>query len=99
MGCNCKEMKGFDLTMFKARAYEQKNKKQAAVFVINEKTVSFTDLSNIEKVSGICCYFTTDGVEHEIKVSKKTKEIEVVEETSKEETVLIAPKKKRSKKD
>lgn len=86
MGCNCRDMKGFDLTMFKAKSFENKTGKQAAIFIKGE-TVSFTDLSNIGKVEGICCYFTTDNVEHEI-----VKEIEVVE--AKE----IKPKRKRSKK-
>ena len=86
MSCNCKEMEGFELVMFKAKSYEQKTGKKAAVFVVNKKTPSFTDLSNVNSVDGICCYFTTDGVEHDI--------IKVVEEIE----VLEKPKRKRKSK-
>lgn len=88
MACNCKEMEGFDLVMFKAKSYETKTGKKAAVFIINKKTPSFTGLSGIGKVEGICCYFTTDGVEH--KVEKPVKEIEVINEE-----VVKKPKRKR----
>lgn len=74
MSCNCKNMKGFDLVIYKAKQYESSTGKKAAVFVVDKKTLSFTDLSNVKKVQGICCYFTTDGIEHELPKPKvKTK--------------------------
>ena len=91
MPCNCKELEGFDLVMFKAKSYEIKTGKKAAVFVVNKTTPSFTDLSEVSKVNNICCYFTTDGIEHQI--VKEIKEIEVVSEE-----VIPTPKKRKSKK-
>lgn len=95
MPCNCKELEGFDLVMFKAKSYEIKTGKKAAVFVVNKTTPSFTDLIEVSKVNNICCYFTTDGIEHEIvkEIVKEIKEIEVVSEE-----VISTPKKRRSKK-
>lgn len=75
MGCNCKKKEGFDLVMSKAQQYEIQTGKKAAIFVINEKTVSMTDLSNIDKVSGICCYFTTDGKEHKTQSVSESKTV------------------------
>lgn len=89
MACNCKQMEGFDLVMFKAKSYENKTGKKAAVFIVDKKTPSFTDLSNIDKVQNICCYFTTDGIEHDI--VKPIKEIEVQSEE-------VKPKRKRASK-
>lgn len=91
MPCNCKELEGFDLVMFKAKSYEAKTGKKAAVFIVGKKVPSFTDLENISKVENICCYFTTDGVEHEI--VKPIPEIEVSSEQ-----VVAKPKRKRTKK-
>lgn len=70
MGCNCKDLEGFDLVLFKARDYENKTQKTAAIFVIND-IPSFTDKDNISKINSICCYYTTDGKEHKI-TKKKT---------------------------
>ena len=89
-------MEGFDLAMFKAQQFERKTNKKAAVFVVNEKTASFTDLSNIDKVEGICCYFTTDGKEHEIeKTVEKTAE-PVSEETTQTTTIKKRSRRKKS---
>ena len=74
MSCNCKQMKGFDLVMFKAKSYESKTGNKAAVFIVNKTTPSFTDLKNVNKVADICCYFTTDGVEHPIKKTYRKEE-------------------------
>ena len=76
MGCNCKEIEGFDAVLLKAIGYEKNTRNKAAIIKINN-VASFTDLSNVKKVKGICCYYTTDRVEHKIpktikKVSKKT---------------------------
>ena len=75
MSCNCKKAEGFDLVMMNAKIYENQTGKKAAVFIVNKTTPSFTDLKNIKKVDGICCYFTTDAIEHEIvkPLSRKTK--------------------------
>ena len=92
MSCNCKEMEGFALVMFKARSFEEKTGKKAAVFVVNKTTPSFTELENVNNVEGICCYFTTDGVEHKLE-KKVVEQIEVVSEE-----VASKPKRKRTKK-
>lgn len=76
MSCKCQDLKGFELIMFNAKDYEQRTNRKTAVFVVGKETLSFTELANIDKVDGICCYFTTDGVEHKItkpKTEKKTK--------------------------
>ncbi len=82
--CNCKSKKGFNLVMSKAVAFESKTSREAAVFVKNDR-VSFTERSHINKVEGICCYFTTDNVEHQIekpkkRQRKKIKDIKVIVE-------------------
>lgn len=80
-------MEGFDLVMFKSVKFEERTGQKAAVFVVDKKMPSFTDLRNIEKVEGICCYFTTDGKEHDL----PEKETEVVDEE-------VVTKKRRRKK-
>lgn len=95
MACNCKEMKGFDLVMFKAKQFELKTGKKAAVFIVNKKTPSFTELNNIFNVEGICCYFTTDGEEHLFIKPIDVSKIEVVDE----EVVEVVKKKKTPKND
>lgn len=68
--CNCREKKGFALVLSKAVAFEKSSGKEAAIFSVGE-AISFTDKSNINKVDDICCYFTTDNVEHKIVKAKK----------------------------
>lgn len=72
MGCNCKKIEGFDAVLGKAILFEKNTGKTAAI--INVRGVaSFTDLTNVQKVKGICCYYTTDRTEHKIvRPRKKT---------------------------
>lgn len=71
MGCNCKEIKGFDLALINAISFERTTGKKAAIISVGG-IASFTDLANVKKVQGICCYYTTDNVEHKIPRRKKT---------------------------
>lgn len=78
MGCNCKDIEGFDKALINAIKFEKATGKEAAIFKVGS-TVSFTDKKNIKKVKDICCYYTTDKVEHKIpkpkkRVVKKTEE-------------------------
>ena len=72
MGCNCKEIKGFDKAIIDGSAFERNTKKQAAIISIGG-IASFTDLANVKKIKDICCYYTTDRVEHKIVRPKKRK--------------------------
>jgi hypothetical protein len=86
-------MEGFELVMSNAKAYETRTGKKAAVFVVNKTTPSFTDLSNVSKVVGICCYFTTDGVEHELEKAQEIQETSNIEVVGEE--IAIEPKKNK----
>lgn len=83
--CNCREKKGYALALSQALSFERSTGKQAAIFSKND-ILSFTDKANINKVEGICCYYTTDNKEHKV-----VKEIEVVEPE------VVEKKQKRSR--
>ena len=94
--CNCRNKVGFDLAMSQASKFESNSNRKAAVFVRDGKP-SFTEESNINKIEGICCYFTTDGIEHQI---IKDEPVEVVEKAIEEIEVIseeVKPKKAKRK--
>ena len=78
MACNCKEIKGFDKAILDGLSFERLTGKKAAIISIGG-IASFTELANVKKVKGICCYATTDRKEHKIVRPKKRKSLKKVD--------------------
>ena len=90
--CNCIKKKEFETALFQAIAFERASKKEAAIFM-KDGVISFTDKSNIDKIEGICCYSTTDRVEHKIVVAKVAKKAPKKKKAVKEIEVDISDSK------
>ena len=84
--CKCQETAGFKQQMSTAKRKETETGEAHAVFVLTnpitqEKHVFECKESDLNDAMGICCYFTTDEVEHvytpiEVIVKKKTLKVD-----------------------
>lgn len=75
MACKCKDNKDFKSKLKEAISLEQRTGNKVVVYKVpnTDDKLSIGYLDTVKNISGVCCYYLTNGVEVLVKSTQKKK--------------------------